>query len=158
MSNLSAALHSLSSSSAVDIYLRLRPHSSPSRRFAVSRIRAIGWTVVLLIPAILSRTSGRVIELGLAIASVAYGFVLGVFVLGVLTHKANESGAIAGIIFGFTLSVMLWLQPQAIHFSLVGHAFSFPRIAWTWHVVLGSLFSFLAGYLASYFFPFTQTP
>ncbi len=158
MSNLSAALNSLSSSSVVDIYLRLRPHSSPSRRIAVSRISTVGWTAVLLVLAVLSRTSGHVVELGLAIASVAYGSLLGVFLLGVLTRRANEWGAIVGMIFGFTLNVLLWLQPHAIHFTLAGHAFTFPRIAWTWYVVFGAIATFATGYLASSFFSATLTP
>ena len=156
MSNLSAALNSLSSSSVIDIYLRLRPNSTPSRRIFVSRASTVGWAVVLLILAILSRTSGHVVELGLAIASVAYGALLGVFLLGVLTRRANESGAIVGMICGFTLNVLLWLQPRALHFSLGGHAFTFPRVAWTWYVVLGAIATFLTGYLASYFFSSTQ--
>ena len=36
----------------------------------------------------------RVVEVGLQIASVAYGALLGVFLLGVLTKRANQSGAI----------------------------------------------------------------
>lgn len=156
MSNLSAALNSLSSSSVIDIYLRLRPNASAARRLTVSRVSTIGWTVVLFLLALLSRTSTHVVVLGLTIASVVYGSLLGVFLLGVLTRKANESGAIIGMICGFTFNIFLWVQPRALHFSLAGHAFTFPRIAWTWYVVFGAVATFITGYLASYFFSSTQ--
>lgn len=156
MSNLSAALNSLSSSSVIDIYMRIRPESSPARRIAVSRATTVGWMVVLFVLAMLSRTNGHVVELGLAIASVAYGALLGVFLLGVLTRRANEPGAIVGMICGFAVNVFLWLQPRAFQFSLAGFSFTFPKIAWTWYVLFGSMATFLTGMLASYFFSSAQ--
>ncbi len=152
MSNLSAALNSLSSTSVIDLYLRMRPHASNSRRILISRASTVGWALVLFALAVLSRTGGHVVELGLAIASVAYGSLLGVFLLGVLTRKANETGTIVGMVFGFTFNVLLWLQPRAIHFSFVGHSLTMPKVAWTWYVIFGAIFTFSIGYLASCFF------
>ncbi len=157
MSNLSAALNSLSSTSVIDIYLRLRPTASQTRRIKISRVSTVIWTIVLFVLAILSRTGGHVVELGLSIASVAYGSLLGVFLLGVLTRRANESGTIVGMIFGFAMNVVLWLQPHALRFSFTGYAFTFPKIAWTWYVIFGAVFTFLVGYLASFFFSSVQT-
>lgn len=158
MSNLSAALNSLSSTSVIDLYLRIRPQASESRRNKVSRVSTVLWAVVLFALAILSRTGGHVVELGLSIASVAYGSLLGVFLLGVLTRKANESGTIVGMIVGFTLNVLLWLQPHALHLAFAGHVITLPKIAWTWYVVCGAVVTFSIGYLASYFFPSQQNP
>ncbi len=158
MSNLSAALNSLSSTSVIDVYLRYRPQASDAQRTGISRACTVGWAVVLFALAILSRTGGHVVELGLSIASVAYGSLLGVFLLGVLTKTANESGTIVGMLFGFTLNVMLWLQPHALHLSLAGRPIVFPKIAWTWYVVFGAIFTFLIGYLASCLFPSAKSP
>lgn len=152
MSNLSAALNSLSSTSVIDVYLRLYPAANESRRAAVSRISTAVWGVVLLAIAILSRTGGHVVELGLSIASVAYGSLLGVFLLGVLTSTANEAGAILGMLFGFCFNVMLWIQPHAWRFTVDGHSVTFPKVAWTWYVVFGSFFTFVVGYVSSRFF------
>lgn len=152
MSNLSAALNSLSSTSVIDLYLRLRPRgASESRRILVSRVSTVGWALVLFALAVLSRTGGHVVELGLAVASVAYGSLLGVLLLGVLTRTANESGTIVGMIVEFALNVLLWLQPHALHFSLAGHSLTLPKIAWAWYVVFGAIFTFSIGYLASCF-------
>src|SRR6266550_2828474 len=94
MSNLSAALNSLSSSSVFDFYLRHSPSTDERRRLQISRIATVVWALVLFGLAVLSlHKVGRVVEVGLQIASVAYGALLGVFLLGVLTRRANQTGA-----------------------------------------------------------------
>lgn len=134
MSNLSAALNSLSSTTIVDFYTWLRPASSEKRRLHLSRLAMVSWTLVLLVMAMLTRHGGKVIEVGLSIASVAYGGMLGVFLLGVLTRKATENGAIVGILCGLALNLFLWL---------------FTGVSFTWYVTLGSIMTFTVGYLAS---------
>jgi SSS family solute:Na+ symporter len=134
MSNLSAALNSLSSSTIVDFYMRLRPNVDERRRMVVSRMATVFWALVLFALAMLSRHGGRVVEVGLSIASVAYGALLGVFLLGVLTKRANERGAIVGMACGFATSLYVWLG---------------TKIPWTWYVVIGAVVTFSVGYIAS---------
>jgi SSS family transporter len=134
MSNLSAALNSLSSTSMVDFYIRLRPLTSEIRRIWLSRAAMVVWALVLFGLALLARHGGRVIEVGLTIASIAYGGMLGVFLLGVLTRKASERGAMLGMICGLTLNLYLWL---------------FTSVAFTWYVTLGTMVTFAVGYAAS---------
>jgi SSS family solute:Na+ symporter len=134
MSNLSAALNSLSSTTIVDFYMRLRPQSNEERRLLLSRFAMAGWALVLFALALLSRHGGRVIEMGLTIASVAYGALLGVFLLGVLTRRANEAGAMIGMVCGFAFNLYLWLNTS---------------VAFTWYVAFGSLVTFAVGFAAS---------
>jgi SSS family transporter len=138
MSNLSAALNSLSSTSIVDFYARIVPHSSEERRVKLSRIATIGWGVVLFGLALIARNGGKVLEMGLSIASVAYGSLLGVFLLGVLTRKTTERGAMIGMVAGFILNLYLWL---------------FTSVAFTWYVVFGCTATFFAGYCCSWLMP-----
>ena len=131
MSNLSAALNSLSSTTIFDFYSRLKPEATEARKLRLSRISTIAWGLVLFALAILARNGGKVLEMGLSIASVAYGCLLGVFLLGVLTKRASETGAMIGMIVGFTLNLYLWL---------------FTRVSFTWYVALGCLTTFIIGY------------
>jgi SSS family solute:Na+ symporter len=94
--------------------------------------------VALFALALLARHGGKVLEMGLSIASVAYGSLLGVFLLGTLTRRASEHGAMVGMLFGFVLNIYLW---------------QFTKVAFTWYVVFGSVVTFLVGYGASLFFP-----
>jgi SSS family solute:Na+ symporter len=91
MSNLSASLYSLSSTSIVDFYSRINPEASEKRRMFLSSMATIFWGIVLFLFAIIVvRHGGKVLEIGLFIASVAYGSLLGVFLLGVLTQGQRE--------------------------------------------------------------------
>ncbi|MGA9564908.1 MAG: sodium:solute symporter [Candidatus Korobacteraceae bacterium] len=138
MSNLSAALNSLSSTTVVDFYRRWRPQASEERQVRVSRLATVGWGIVLFLLAMLARHGGRVLEVGLSITSVAYGSLLGVFLLGVLTKTASERGAMVGMLFGFLLNLYLW---------------RFTRVPFTWYVALGSIGTFIVGYGASMAWP-----
>jgi Na+/proline symporter len=141
MSNLSAALNSLSSTTIVDFYARISPFSTEQRRVQLSRMATVGWGVLLFGLALLARNGGRVLEMGLSIASVAYGSLLGVFLLGVLTRRASERGAMLGMLLGFAFNLYLWM---------------FTSVAFTWYVVFGSAVTFLVGYSASWLMPRTN--
>ena len=135
MSNLSAALNSLSSTSMLDFYLRANPQVDELRKLRLSRVSTIIWAVVLSGLAILSlHKVSRVIEVGLSIASVAYGALLGVFLLGVLTRKTNQQGAMVGMLCGFLVELYIWLRTP---------------VPWTWYVAIGTIVTFAVGYLTS---------
>jgi len=134
MSNLSAALNSLSSTTMMDFYVRFRPQTSDRMQLKLSRGATFVWGVVLLVVAIASRGRGKVLETGLSIASVAYGGLLGVFLLGVLTRRAKQTGAIVGMLCGLALNIYVW---------------KWTHVAFTWYVTIGATTTFIVGYLAS---------
>jgi SSS family solute:Na+ symporter len=135
MSNLSAALNSLASTSMIDFYRRRKPQIDERRQLQFSRLATLAWALVLFGLALLSlQKVGRVVEVGLQIASVAYGALLGVFLLGVLTRRASQSGAIFGMLCGFGVELYIWLG---------------TRVPWTWYVLIGTVVTFAVGYGAS---------
>jgi SSS family transporter len=136
MSNLSAALNALASTSVVDFY---KAHMAPGRSEAhylhVSRLATLLWGGILIAVAVASaRWRTSVFEMGLSIASVAFGCLLGVFLLGVLTRRANENGSIAGMICGLAVMIYVW---------------RWTPVAWTWYVFIGTVVTFGVGYIAS---------
>ena len=138
MSNLSAALNSLSSSAIVDFYVRLRPQADEQKRMRLSRTATFLFAIVLFALAVFSlHKAGRVVEVGLQIASVAYGALLGVFLLGVLTKRANQRGAMIGMLFGFSTDLYLW---------------RWTHLPWTWWVLMGATVTFVFGYTCSLLF------
>ncbi len=139
MSNLSAALNSLSSSSIMDFYLRFRSRSRPevgeAVRLRMARLATVAWALVLFALAVLAlHHVGRVVVVGLQIASVAYGALLGVFLLGVLTKRANQNGAMVGMICGFIVELYFW---------------GWSHVAFTWWVAIGTCATFAVGYAVS---------
>src|SRR5437660_3858333 len=138
MSNLSAALNSLSSTTIIDFYLQHRLQLDERRRVQLSRLATLFWALLLFGLAVLSlHKVGRVIEVGLQIASVAYGALLGVFLLGVLTRRANQNGAMVGMLCGFLIELYIWLG---------------TRVPWTWYVAIGTIVTFVVGYATSIVF------
>jgi Na+/proline symporter len=92
---------------------------------------------VLFALALASRYGGNVLEKGLSIASLAYGGLLGVFLLGLVTRRANQTGAIVGMLCGLALNIYIWWAWKT-------------HIAWTWYVTFGSITTFVVGYLTSF--------
>jgi len=135
MSNLSAALNSLSSSSIMDFYSRMRPQTGEATKMRLSRLATLAWALVLFVLAVVAlHKAGRVVEVGLQIASVAYGALLGAFLLGVLTRRANQSGAMLGMLCGFAVELYLWRGTQ---------------VPWTWWVMIGTGVTFAVGWVSS---------
>ncbi len=139
MSNLSAALNSLSSSVIMDFYDRFRPLSDEKTKMRLSRLATLLWALILFALAVVAlHKGGRVVEVGLQIASVAYGALLGAFLLGVLTRRANQRGAMVGMLCGFAVELYVW---RATH------------VPWTWWVMIGTCITFGIGWAASRLHP-----
>jgi solute:Na+ symporter, SSS family len=124
MSNLSAALNSLASTSVMDFFSEWFPNSEESALIKISHIMTLVWAVILFALAMISRRGGRVVETALAISSVSYGALLGVFLVGRLTKKVDEKSAMFGMACGFTVNLYAWTQ---------------TTLAFPWYVPLGSL-------------------
>ena len=89
---------------------------------------------MLVVLAILSRGIQSVLEAGLTVASITYGSMLGVFLLGVCTKRANERGSIVGMAAGLLSMLAVW---------------GFTSIPFTWYVLIGTLITVSVGYAAS---------
>jgi Na+/proline symporter len=57
-----------------------------------------------------------------------------VFLLGVLTRRANQTGAMIGMLCGFAVELYIWLGTP---------------VPWTWYVLIGTVVTFAVGYLLS---------
>src|SRR5690349_4453172 len=99
MSNLSGSLNSLASSSVLDFYKPLLgPRAEDHHLLKLSRWLTVGWGIVLIVIAVLARSWGSVFTTGLTIASLVYGPMLGAFLLGILTTRANQIGVMSGML------------------------------------------------------------
>lgn len=136
MSNLSAALNALASTTIMDFLKPLRPKHSEAQLLRFARWATVVWGIILFCIGLTARHWGRVLEAGLSIASVLYGALLGVFLLGVLTKRPGEWAAILGMSAGFLATILLR-----------------NHVAYTWYVLIGSSTTFLVGLAAGIFLP-----
>jgi SSS family solute:Na+ symporter len=135
MSNLSGSLNSLASTTVLDFYQPLAQRRlDDSRLLTLSRWLTAAWGIVLIAIAVLARGWGSVFTVGLTIASIVYGPMLGAFLLGVLTTTATETGAMAGI--GVSLVAMIAVR-------------LWTPLAWTWYVLAGTAICVTVGMAVS---------
>jgi len=131
MSTSSATLNSLAASTVVDFYRPLVGREEPSEDLLRrSRWVTLVWGGVIIGLAMLARSWGPVLEAGLTIASITYGALLGLFLLGRLDARSTPAGAAAGMLAG--LVTMLYVKLGT-------------PLAWTWYVLVGTLVTFAVG-------------
>src|ERR1700724_3344895 len=78
--------------------------------YSSCRMGLPGWGIVLIGIAVLARSWGSVFTTGLTIASLVYGPMLGAFLLGVLTKRANQTGVIVGMAASLCFMAMVWYK------------------------------------------------
>jgi Na+/proline symporter len=141
MSNLSAAFNSLASSSVVDFYKPFfKPQGDERHYLRVSRGLTLAWGGVLIAIALYAQhLHESVLELALTIASVPYGSMLGIFLLGSLTRRATGRGTLLGAGLGLA----------ALGVVILGNELRIVGIAWTWYVAIGTTVTFICGWVAS---------
>ena len=130
MSNASGSLNSLASSTIID--LGVGRGASPAQQLRRSRYATLGWGVALGALGLVSW--GHVLEAGLTIASITYGGLLGVFLLGTWNRRANQTGALIGMFAGIAAMVAVRWE---------------TTLAYTWYVLAGTIVTFAVGSLAS---------
>ena len=137
MSNLSAALNSLASTTIMDFYRPITGGTRPESHYLrLARWATVAWGAALFAIALVARHWGSVLQAGLSIASILYGSLLGVFLLGLLTKRVGEIAAMIAMSIG--LATMLYIK-------------FFTPIAWTWYVLIGTSVTFGIGYTVSLF-------
>ncbi|MGA9116766.1 MAG: sodium:solute symporter [Bacteroidota bacterium] len=127
MSTLSGSVNSLASSLLHDVVKPLLGgKDSGERDMRLSRLFTLFWAVVLVGVAFffIAGTSAALVEVALGIASVTYGGMLGVFLLGVLFPKSTQAEATAGFLAAMALMAAL---------------FAWTDLAWTWYTAAGTI-------------------
>ena len=144
MSNASGSLNSLASSTVMDFgehreeeageeskegsFASLRMTKKPGAMLRRSRFITLAWGLVLGFLGLVRW--GGVLVAGLTIASITYGGLLGVFLLGTWNKRANETGALVGFIVGIATMVVVN---------------RFTPLAFTWYVLAGTIVTFAVG-------------
>ena len=134
MANLSAALNSLASTTVVDFLHANSAGGKAGHAVRLARLWTVVWAAVLVVIGYASRHSPSVLEAGLKIASVPFGALLGVFLLGVLTKKPGEGAAMAGVVAGLAAILLVYYRTP---------------VAFTWYVPIGAAVTFGVGLAAS---------
>jgi solute:Na+ symporter, SSS family len=135
MGTLSSSISSLASSTYLDLFSvnRRRRLFSSDDEMKGSRFFTLLWGIALVGGAMLfTNTHSPVIEIGLKIASVTYGGLLGTFFLGLLSKRIDQKDSYAGFITGIIVMT-----------AVLG----FTTIDFTWDTLIGCIVTISVGNL-----------
>jgi Na+/proline symporter len=131
MSTISSSINSISSSTVMDILRLPEKNISGRRKLMISRCVSFVWSCVMMAGAmLLQNTRSPLVELGLSIASITYGGMLGIFMQGTLFEKFNDRAALAGVAASIAVVLAVFLGCD---------------VFWPWFVPIGFCVSFLTG-------------
>jgi Na+/proline symporter len=134
--SIAAELNSLSTASVIDFYKRLvRPDAPDEHYLVVSRAATGFWGLFAGFVAVYASSLGSLIEVVNRFGSFFYGSILGVFMLAILTRRANGTGAFVGLLAGMT--------------AVASVAFGRPDISFLWHNVVGAVVVVIVGLIVS---------
>ena len=154
MSSLSSSLNALASTTLYDVIIPYRKKVlSAVDELSLSRKITLIWGVVLSVSALLFASlqlqAGErptVVELGLGIASYTYGGLLGAFILGLVSQKAQTRDALIGFFSG--LMSLLFMVNGPAQNLLPGEPLA---LAWPLYTAVGAAVVVLIGELSAAF-------
>ncbi|HSJ23254.1 MAG TPA: sodium/solute symporter [Longimicrobiales bacterium] len=148
MSSMDSALNSLAAATTVDFLKRFRPDVSEAGRLRFAKFVVITAGILgIMVGIYSSRTEAPLIELILTFMGYFAGGLLGLFLLGMLTRRANGTGAFVGAITG-TL-VVLMVTANDIPLPRLYEVIGMEPIPFIWSTAVGLTITLVVGYLVS---------
>jgi sodium-coupled monocarboxylate transporter 8/12 len=136
MSTISAGINALTSITLIDFYQRLRRNvaSGDVHNLELARYLTIAYGVLVMLLAFLVGKLGTLVEVGNGVIGLMGGPMVGLFLLGLLSRRANALGAVIGWIVGLVV-----LLP--IYFA--------TKISFLWYAMIGCLVTMFVGWSLS---------
>jgi solute:Na+ symporter, SSS family len=126
MSTLSSSLNSLSSSTMIDLYERFTGREpSDAQGLRLARLFTLVWGLIFAVFANLFESADNpVVELGLGIAGLTYGALLGAFLLGLIFRRARQSDALIAFVVSVAsmVYVVFWTSVAFPLYTVIGVA------------------------------------
>lgn len=149
MSTLSSSLNALSSSTMTDLIAQFRRTPLGDREaLTVSRVTTLIWGLVFIVFGnLFVGEDTPVLEVGLSVASVTYGGLLGAFFLGIFVRRARQLDAMIGFVVAVAAMAALFVYQQWIVEEgevLVG---------FTWFTAIGVVITMVIATALSLFHP-----
>lgn len=152
MSSLDSALNSLAAALTVDFLGRFKPDLGEKTRLSFAKVVVIvSGTIGIAVGIYSSRTEAPLIDLILSFMGYFAGGLLGLFLLGMLTRRANGHGAFIGAIVGTLVVLMVTENDFGLPrlYDLLG----FAPIPFIWSTAVGLVVTLVVGYVISLFGP-----
>jgi SSS family transporter len=144
MGTHSSAINALASSLTHDLYAGWTGKRDPVHLLRMGRLFSGAWAILLMLGAVAFFAFDRegrtpVVVLALSIASIAYGGLLGAYVLAGKWSRTTGRDVIAGVCVSLAVMLLVFFaRPLSLQRGLEWLAPA-ARLAWPWYVPLGTL-------------------
>ena len=139
MSSISSGVNSITTAALVDFYQRYFRRQAPQEHYLnVARWLSLFWGIVATVMGLFVSKLGTVLEISAKTNSFFTGILLGMFLLGILTLRANWQGTSLGALVSLLVVI------------LVG---TFTQVSFFWYAPLGLCLTMALGYVFSLAFP-----
>jgi len=147
MSTLAGSMSSLSSSIVFDFYIPLS--GKKTGELKISRLVTVVTAIILSAGAMVFVSMNKsVVEIALGIASITYGGLLGLFLLGRWSRRLKAGGAIFSFSTGILVMLFVSLWPLISGRPSIMH--------WTWFVALGTSVTLSTGFVLDKFLNYKE--
>ena len=134
LASTNAPIATLATASMIDFVRRFRGPGTDQRDLFLSRVFTAFWGGFACLIALQAGRLGSAIEVVNKFGSYFYGSILGVFMLAVLTRRANGTGASLGLFAGM---------------AMVGIVATTTTVHFLWWNLVGAMTVFVVGYVIS---------
>lgn len=149
MSSLDSALNSLSAALTVDFLARFKPDLSDAFRLNFAKVVVVTAGILGIgIGIYAARTQSPLIDLILSFMGYFAGGLLGLFLLGMLTKRANGTGAFIGALAG--TAVVLMVTENDFALPPLYALFGIEPIPFIWSTAIGLVVTCVVGYALSF--------
>ncbi len=139
MSTISSGINSLTTVTLTDFVKRLwKPQIEEAEQLRLARKLTLGFGVLTVALAFAAGRFGSLIEVPVKLFGLIGGPLLGLFLLGMLTRRANAPGALVGWIAGAVATISVAASTET---------------TFLWYPIVGSVTTFVVGFVASHFWP-----
>ncbi len=132
MSSLSSSINALASATTYDFFA-VMSQKDDAALLKVGKLSTLVWSVLLIGGAILFipfSEGSAAVEVALSVSSIAYGGLLGAFLVAVFSISKDQVSVISGMVLAIGTVTFIWL-------------FARDAVAWPWFVPIGSAITVL---------------
>jgi len=135
MSTLSSTFNSLASTTILDLFKGKKFIKDEKDELKYSKLATIFWAIVIMGTGLLFQSeTNPAVDFALKIQSLIYGGLLGVFLLGIMSVKAQLKDAVISYTFAIVILSLLFILPK---FGVM------PAINLTWFTLFGVVITFV---------------
>ena len=153
MGTHSSAINALASSLTHDLYVGWTGERDPARLLRIGRLFSALWGLALMAGALVFLLFDRegktpVVVLALSIASIAYGSLLGTYVLAGRWSRATGRDVVTGAAVSLVVMLVVFFARALAQTPGLSWLAPAGRLAWPWYVPIGTLLTVAVGTLS----------